>query len=48
MEFDLAMQVQAPLVGTGIMLSNTSLIYPMIGDNLGKLRIILDRRIYLE
>ena len=33
---------------TGETLSNTSIIYPMIEDNLGKLRITLDRRICLE
>ncbi len=47
MESDLAMQDLASQE-IGIMLSNTSIIYPKVRDNFGKLRIIPDIGLYLE
>ena len=39
---------QGDLRITGEMLSNTLIICPLVGDNLGKLRLISDREIVLE
>ncbi len=42
------MQVRESAMATGIMLSNTSIICPIVEDNLGKLRLILDRGFLLK
>ena len=48
MGFDLAMQVKGFFGNTGKPLSNTSIIYPKVKDNLGKLSLNLDRKDILQ